>query len=52
MPTLSETDLDDYDKLLAVETIDIYNFISGKDLPPDDLKGTILQRSYTKITSW
>jgi succinate dehydrogenase flavin-adding protein (antitoxin of CptAB toxin-antitoxin module) len=41
VPTLSEKDLDDYEILLKVETIDIYNYISGKDELPDHLKGTI-----------
>ena len=38
VPTLSQSDLDDYEKLLKEETIDIYNYISGKDPLPDHLK--------------
>lgn len=38
VPTLSETDLDDYDIMLKEETIDIYNYISGKDELPEHLK--------------
>jgi succinate dehydrogenase flavin-adding protein (antitoxin of CptAB toxin-antitoxin module) len=35
VPKLSEAELDEYDILLKEETIDIYNYISGKDaLPP------------------
>ena len=38
VPTLSESDLNDYELLLKEETIDIYNYISGKDPLPDHLK--------------
>ena len=38
VPKLSENDLNDYEKLLKEETIDIYNYISGKDPLPDHLK--------------
>jgi len=35
IPTLSSAELDEYELLLKEETIDIYNYISGKDqLPP------------------
>lgn len=35
VPKLSEAELDEYDIILKEETIDIYNYISGKDeLPP------------------
>ncbi len=38
VPHLSEKDLDDYDTVLKEETIDIFNFITGKDPLPDRLK--------------
>lgn len=38
VPTLSSKDLDDYEELLKEETIDIYNYISGKDPLPDRLE--------------
>ena len=38
VPTLNKKDLDDYEELLKEETIDIYNYISGKDPLPDKLK--------------
>jgi succinate dehydrogenase assembly factor 2 len=37
IPTLTETELDEYEQLLQVETIDIYNYISGKDSLPEHL---------------
>lgn len=38
VPTLTNEELDDYDVLLDEETIDIFNFITGKDALPDHLK--------------
>ena len=38
VPTLNNKELDEYDLLLKEETIDIYNFVSGKDPLPDHLK--------------
>lgn len=38
VPHLSKQDMDDYDLLLKEETIDIYNYVSGKDPLPDHLK--------------
>jgi succinate dehydrogenase flavin-adding protein (antitoxin of CptAB toxin-antitoxin module) len=35
VPYLTPAELDEYEVLLKVETIDIYNYVSGKDvLPP------------------
>jgi succinate dehydrogenase flavin-adding protein (antitoxin of CptAB toxin-antitoxin module) len=34
---VNEADLDDYDIILKEETIDIYNYISGKDELPEHL---------------
>ncbi len=38
IPTLSEIELDDYDLLLAEETVDIFNFISGQTPLPSRLQ--------------
>lgn len=38
VPTLTAEELDQYELLLKEETIDIYNFISGKDVLPAHLK--------------
>lgn len=38
VPTLSDKDLDEYDTILKEETIDVFNFITGKDPLPDRLK--------------
>lgn len=38
IPTLSEEELDDYEKLLSEETVDIYNYISGTQPLPPHLK--------------
>ena len=37
VPHLSTKELDEYEIVLNVETIDVYNFISGKDKLPDHL---------------
>ena len=36
--TLSEAELDEMDIILTVETIDVYNYISGKDALPEHLR--------------
>ena len=38
VPTLNAQELDDYDELLKIETVDIFNYIIGKDDPPAHLK--------------
>jgi succinate dehydrogenase assembly factor 2 len=38
VPSLTKQELDEYEILLQEETIDIYNYISGKDPLPDHLK--------------
>ena len=38
VPSLTEQELDEYELLLKEETIDIFNYISGKDVLPDHLK--------------
>lgn len=38
VPTLTAEELDQYELLLKEETIDIYNYLSGKDKLPDHLK--------------
>jgi succinate dehydrogenase assembly factor 2 len=37
VPSLSSNELDEYDIILNEETIDIYNYISGKDSLPEHL---------------
>ncbi len=38
VPKLSAKELDEYDIVLREETIDVYNYVSGKDPLPDRLK--------------
>lgn len=38
VPSLTEKEMDDYEIILREETIDVYNYISGKDPLPDHLK--------------
>ena len=38
VPTLSNDELDEYEIVLNLETIDAYNYISGKDVLPDHVK--------------
>ena len=38
VPTLNAQELDEYDELLKVETVDVFNYIIGKDEPPAHLK--------------
>ena len=38
VPHLSVKELDEYEEILNVETIDVYNYISGKDELPSHLK--------------
>ena len=45
VPTLTMEELDEYEEILKVETIDIYNYVSGKDIPPPHIqKLPILKR--------
>ena len=39
VPHLTIAEMDEYDKLLEEETIDIYNYVSGKDPLPPHLVG-------------
>jgi succinate dehydrogenase assembly factor 2 len=39
VPNLSAKDLDDYEVVLKEETIDIFNYITGKDALPERLQG-------------
>lgn len=39
VPNLSEVELDEYEILLKEETIDVYNYVSGKDPLPPHLQG-------------
>jgi succinate dehydrogenase assembly factor 2 len=38
VPSLSVEEMDEYDKLLEEETIDIFNYVSGKDVLPAHLE--------------
>ena len=44
VPHLSNDELDEYEKILNVETIDVYNYISGKDELPPHLKDLTVMR--------
>lgn len=38
VPTLTNDEMDEYEEILKEETIDVFNYISGKDPLPDHLK--------------
>ena len=44
VPTLTAEELDQYEEILKVETIDIYNFVSGKDQPPEHIRSLPLMK--------
>lgn len=44
VPGLTDEELDQYEEILKVETIDIYNYVSMKDVPPDHLKDLPLMK--------
>lgn len=44
VPTLSHAQLDEYETILNEETIDIFNYITGKDALPDRLKDLSLMK--------
>lgn len=41
---LSHAEMDDYEKILSEETIDIFNFVSGKEPLPDRLQGSAIMK--------
>lgn len=45
VPTLTADELDQYEVLLQEETIDIYNYVSGKDPLPDHLKNLSVMKN-------
>lgn len=44
VPTLSDAQLDEYERILNLETIDIFNLISGRLEPAPQLEGEVLHR--------
>lgn len=45
VPSLTASELDEFDEILREETIDAYNYISGKDELPDHLKSnSVMQK--------
>ena len=44
VPTLSAAECDEYEDILNCETIDIYNFIAGKDPVPDRVNTPTMKR--------
>jgi len=44
VPALSAAELDEYEEILNCETIDIYNFITGKDPVPDRVDTPTMKR--------
>ena len=43
LAALPDAQLTEYERLLNRETIDIYNYITGKDTPPAELEGPVLE---------
>lgn len=48
VPSLSLAEMDQYEALLNQETIDIFNFVTGKEDPPAELQGPVLE----KLRDW
>uniref|UniRef100_A0A7S2R8F6 FAD assembly factor SdhE n=1 Tax=Rhizochromulina marina TaxID=1034831 RepID=A0A7S2R8F6_9STRA len=48
VPSLSSEELDQYEALLNRETIDIFNIVTGKDVPPPEVESPLLK----KIQAW
>ena len=44
VPTLTTEELDEYEAILNQETIDIFNFVTGKDEAPEEIQGAVLDR--------
>ena len=44
VPSLSIQEMDQYEAILNQETIDIFNFVTGKDEAPAELHGAVLDR--------
>jgi len=44
VPSLTKEELDQYEIILKEETIDIYNYVSGKDTLPDHLNSLTLMK--------
>ena len=44
VPSLSIQEMDEYEAILNQETIDIFNFVTGKDEAPPELHGAVLDR--------
>ena len=44
VPTLTVAEMDEYEAILNQETIDIFNFVTGKDEAPEEIQGAVLDR--------
>ena len=42
VPTLTVAEMDEYEAILNQETIDILNFVTGKDEAPEEIRGAVL----------
>lgn len=42
IPLLSERELEQYEALLNRETLDLYNWVTGKEPPPPELQGPLI----------
>lgn len=42
VPKLSLEELDQYERILNSETLDLYNYVAGKDPVPEDLQGPVM----------
>lgn len=51
LPSLPDAQLAEYERILNRETIDIYNFITGKDAPPAELEGPVLKSIQAFVAS-
>ena len=44
MPCLSAHELDQYEKIVNMETIDIYTIVTGQESGPHGIQGEVLER--------
>lgn len=42
VPAMTDAELVQFERILGAETIDIYNYVSGKDEVPEELRGSVM----------
>lgn len=44
LAAMPDAELKEYERILNAETIDLYNYVTGKEKPPPHLDGPVMQR--------